>query len=100
MGAWGRGNRWSSESVNGARLQLVDSFEVRFSRTTGLVAVGNMEAAETAVKEAYKQGAGKGFAHRGACVGERVGVPRLPLPMPSHVNCVAHFRTFSHTSVQ
>lgn len=33
-----------------------DSFEVGFNRATGLAAVGDMEAAETAVKAAYKQG--------------------------------------------
>lgn len=33
-----------------------DSFEVGFNRATGLAAVGDMEAAATAVKAAYKQG--------------------------------------------
>lgn len=33
-----------------------DSFEIGFNRATGLAAAGDLEAAETAVKAAYKQG--------------------------------------------
>lgn len=33
-----------------------DRFEIGFNRATWLAAVGDMEAAETAVKAAYKQG--------------------------------------------
>jgi hypothetical protein len=41
-----------------------DSFEVGYNRATGLAAAGDMEAAETAVKAAYKQGEAVGL-----CVG-------------------------------
>lgn len=33
-----------------------DSFEIGFNRATGLAAAGDLEAAEAAVKAAYKQG--------------------------------------------
>lgn len=36
-----------------------DSFEIGFNRATGLAAAGDLEAAEAAVKAAYKQGEGE-----------------------------------------
>jgi hypothetical protein len=39
-----------------------DSFEIGFNRATGLAAAGDLEAAEAAVKAAYKLGELLGFA--------------------------------------
>lgn len=50
-----------------------DSFEVGFNRATGLAAAGELEAAETAVKAAYKQGEVFSLCFWGQ--GERVDCP-------------------------
>jgi hypothetical protein len=50
-----------------------DSFEIGYNRATGLAAAGDLEAAEAAVKAAYKQGEGGG-GDRGEGEGRRARV--------------------------